>query len=358
MFEYISGIGPASDAVGDLAWLPGLCNLLMAAIVAVAGWGWWRRFSVTSDSVDASLVWGWAAMLAGFALVAGPEALAPHFERYGIALIAPGVLFLARGLSWWIERAGPQARLAAWCLALVAWLFPVAFYLGYFDFIERTGGWSHRAFRTAAVEPKLAALGYIVAHRTAGQPARVVAGEWWLYWPLAYLATGEADVQVVGLERADGTRPPLAPSRGGETWYVEFTGSKAERALLACRAGGAHIKRHEIVDAAGAAADFRAKNRGLPATGFFQSRRFDNWTRRPSFQYRRTLADCAAVFEMSSWASTVSTRRSCRTPGHTIRRHSGIFESTCVGGLQPHHPREGQTGREAGTQSRGPRPPQ
>ena len=136
--------------------------------------------------------------------------------------------------------------------ALAAWLFPAAFYLGYFNFIERTGGMSHRAFRTAAVEPKLAALRYVVAHRDPHQMAHIVAGEWWLYWPLAYLATGEPDVQVVGLEAADGTRAVFSEPSAGETWHVVFSDSEAEAALLDnWAAEQAHFKRHVIDDYAG-----------------------------------------------------------------------------------------------------------
>ena len=39
----------------------------------------------------------------GLLCVAGPQALRPHAERWGLCLIVPGTLFLARGLTAWIE---------------------------------------------------------------------------------------------------------------------------------------------------------------------------------------------------------------------------------------------------------------
>src|SRR5690606_16280330 len=97
------------------------------------------------------------------------------------------------------------------------------------------GGLSHRAFRTAATEPKQAAFDLIQTHREPGSSVEIVAGEWWLYWPLCYLALGEEQTHVTGLAGDwDPGAAGLAADRKerSETWYVEFTGSKAEAANL------------------------------------------------------------------------------------------------------------------------------
>ncbi len=93
VYSYIAGL---DEATGRLAWLPVVCNVMLGGIVAVAGWGWLRRLDDGVDAVDASLLMGWIVMLGGYFLVAGPEAIAPHFERYGICLVAPAVLVAAR----------------------------------------------------------------------------------------------------------------------------------------------------------------------------------------------------------------------------------------------------------------------
>ena len=125
-------------------------------------WGLFRRIEKTPDAVDACLVLGWLAMLVAFFIVAGPEAIAPHVERYGICLIGPGALIVARGLGWWVEQAEPHGRRWAVVLAVAAWLWPASFAVNYFQCFLATGGLSHYAFRTAAVEPKQAALQYVL----------------------------------------------------------------------------------------------------------------------------------------------------------------------------------------------------
>ena len=57
-----------------------------------------------------SLAWAVALMVGTFYLVAGPAAIAPHFERYGMCLVAPGGVLLALGWSYWLgSRGGEEA---------------------------------------------------------------------------------------------------------------------------------------------------------------------------------------------------------------------------------------------------------
>jgi hypothetical protein len=247
VYEYVSGVDGAAGRLAPFAWLGVLCKLLFGIPVVLGTWGMMRRLSARADEADKCLVLGWLVMLLGFFFVAGPAAIAPHFERYGICLVAPGAIVLARGLTWWIEPQQASARTAAWIMVLAGWLFPATFYLGYFDFIERTGGRSHRAFRTAEVEPKLAALRYFNAQRSLEHPARIVASEWWIYWPLAYLAADQPDVRVVSGQPWQRASEKVSPPKSEETWYIEFAGSRAEREILAHEeATGARVDRHVI----------------------------------------------------------------------------------------------------------------
>lgn len=249
VYEYISGVQAASGSAAWFAYLPIVCNTLMLAALVAGGCGMLGRLKHEPSAEDACLALGWFVMLAGFFVVAGPSAIAPHFERYGICLVAPGTLLLARGLGWWLAPARALARAAAWMLALSAWLWPATYYLGYFEFIERTGGRSHMAFRTANVEPKQAALAYITGHGDR-RPIRIVASQWWNYWPLAYLALGKPGVQVTAEQPWQQGGPVASDAdRAGTQWFVEFFETPADHAA-ALRAGP-QAERHVVFDGSG-----------------------------------------------------------------------------------------------------------
>jgi hypothetical protein len=252
VYEYISGVNAAAGPLAPFAWLPAICKWMFAAAVALGAWGMMRRLALDALDADVCLLIGWAVMFLAFFLVAGPSAIAPHFERYGIGLLAPAAVMLSRGFAWWIEPARSKARAATWILASAAWLFPATFYLGYFDFIERSGGCSHRAFRTAAVEPKLAALGFVTAHRQGAKSTRIVTSQWWNYWPLAYLAAREDDIRVISGQPWQRGGENAPPRESEQTWYIEFAGSPEEEDVLR-RVGrsGAKVVRHEICDYSG-----------------------------------------------------------------------------------------------------------
>jgi len=231
-YEYITAAASAGGLPGSI---PQFVNLLMLLLATLAFAGWFQRLSHDDDDVDVCLVAGWLLVTLGFAFVAGPQSLAPHLERYGICLVAPAVLVLARGLGWWIEPARSNHRFARLALLSVAYCFLVSFALAYFHVSHVTGGLSHRAFRTAAVEPKQAALERIVAQRATGAGTEIIAPEWWLYWPLAYLAYGEDRVRVRGLDgpwdaRALTRQDPHAADT--DTWHVEFANTWAEALLV------------------------------------------------------------------------------------------------------------------------------
>ena len=120
------------------------------------------------------------------------------------------------------HRRGGAVVLAAATLA--GWPLVADFHAHYFRFIERLGGQAHLAFRTAAVEPKQAALQAILAE-SDGQ-RWIICRQWWNRWPIRYLALSDRGVRVPDPEeivRSDDYRRALAE---GRVWFVEFCGTE------------------------------------------------------------------------------------------------------------------------------------
>lgn len=179
-------LGAETDfALLDAAWM---VLLAVAALLAVrrAGSGAWPL---------RVLLVGAGACVGGFWLAAGANALTPHQERYGLCLVAPGVLLLAAGLAGLAEQTAARRRgvLLAAVLFGAGQLF--GFYGSYFQEFDFSGGRSHVAFRTAGVEPKRQALQWVLAHSARGE-TWIVADDWWTYWPLRYFAAGRPEVRV------------------------------------------------------------------------------------------------------------------------------------------------------------------
>jgi len=231
IYEFIAGTGLAPS---DSAWfglLPAFCNVAFALVTIVALVGMARRLTQAPMTGDTALVWSWLVMLAGFFLIAGPAAIAPHSERYGVCLVAPAALVFARGMSWWLDERHAYRRNAAVALAIVAWLWPVTFYLGYFECIHATGGQSHRAFRTAAIEPKLQAYELVLAGRDSSTSTTIVCQDWWCYWPIAYLASANTSVRVLTWQEWKDRVAAGQDSWRDPVWFVEFAGTDEEEEL-------------------------------------------------------------------------------------------------------------------------------
>jgi hypothetical protein len=222
IYQFISGAGLATAEAGWYGHTTWACNVGFALLALFALLGFVRRLGEAPAATDVCLAFGWLLMLAAFFVIAGPRALAPHFERYAVCLIAPGALVVSRGLCWWMDRSRFDSNRLAVALALAAWLWPASFYVNYFrPFFER-GGISHQTFRTGEVEPKLSALDLVLARRHG--PVEIVCHEWWSYWPLAYLAYREPDVRVVTWQQWQAEQRDQA-DYAAETWFVEYGGS-------------------------------------------------------------------------------------------------------------------------------------
>lgn len=229
VYRYIAGSNGIETIVGDRWPLDfGWIDAATLAVFACSAIVLCRELRHAPRAADCGLLLGWLSTTLGFLLVAGPEALRPHWERYGLCLVLPGALLVARATSiLWLERAA-FGRTAALVGLTIAWFLVCDFGASYFAFIHRTGGESQETFRTASVEPKQAALDTVLAHRAANRTTRVVVGEWWNYWPLAYLASGQSDVFVVWNESeiANGTSASVHTAGATDLWFVDYAGSE------------------------------------------------------------------------------------------------------------------------------------
>jgi hypothetical protein len=224
-YTYIAGpLSPANLRVHDVVFW-----LLVIAVTLFGSAGVWRSVKRTER---AHLV-GWVAMVAAFFVVAGPEAVAPHFERYALVLVAPTILTVMLLLG----HAAGHGRLSrhvltVGCVVAAACLVSVS--ANYIHVLAATGGESHRTFRTASREPKAAALDWIRAHRASRSDCaatQIVAEDWWAYWPLQYLAYRDRGVAVV-MSRTD-TAERFVQSTDRCSYLVGFAGGQFEGLIAA-----------------------------------------------------------------------------------------------------------------------------
>lgn len=218
VYTYIAGAGFGGEQrLVDLAILSSLTGLIAAGL-----WMLRRR----PFGREAGIVSGWLATLLCFFLVAGPDAMAPHLERYSICLIAPTVLATTILLR---EIGGRGARMA-WPLAatvLIGALLLIGFHRHYFAALEATGSLSHRTFWTGPVEPKELAFRALLANsHQRPRPLQVVVEDWWLYWPVAYLAA-DKPVHVINASAVPPGRLPHNP-----VWLV-FAAGPLDRRFVA-----------------------------------------------------------------------------------------------------------------------------
>jgi hypothetical protein len=240
VYHYFSGARPLTLPF-DVAFV-----LVVPALVAGAALR-------PADRLDRALLLACAATWLGFFAIAGPEALRPHAERWGLCLVVPSTIVLARGLATWIDWR-PSWRLVPIGLAvLVATALLASFHVNYFRAFDLTGGRGHLTYATAPIEPKQQALAHIIA-RTQGQDPIVIAThQWWLYWPMAYLASAHPNV-TLSLRSNENRGPDFERTLGdgGRLFFVEFAGTPE---LMAredwIRAHGRRAQSTAIPDASG-----------------------------------------------------------------------------------------------------------
>lgn len=217
VYLYIVGVGfGMARRLIDIATL-----VILFGLVAAGVWSLRRR----DFGREAGIVAGWLATLLGFFLLAGPDALAPHVERYGLCLVAPTVLAITM-LAREVGRSGAGTTRPLAATAVIGALLLIGFDRHYLGALQATGSLSHRTFWTGPDEPKQAALTTVLAVLRPGQPhpLPLVAEDWWLYWPLTYLAAGES-VHVI-----DASSLGAGPLPRNRLWLV-FADGPLDRRL-------------------------------------------------------------------------------------------------------------------------------
>jgi hypothetical protein len=202
--------------------------------------------------LDIGLMLACAGTWIGFYAFAGPQALRPHFERWGLCLIVPGTLVLARGLAAWFEWTPRLRWVTIGGATLVATSLLASFYANYFREFATTGGRSHVTYITAATEPKQQAFEYILARASGSDKVAIVAQQWWIAKPVAYLATNRPHVSIsmsLGAEHEPGFQDAL---HNGRMFFVEFAGtSELATAVDWIRERGLRAERTTVHDAGG-----------------------------------------------------------------------------------------------------------
>jgi len=237
IYRYLAGADswgqwPNEERVGG--W--GVDTVLVWGSLAAAVWLLRRSWKQGRREQDRAWLAAWALQLVTLVVLAGPLAMAPGYERYAIGLVGPAVVLVARAAALAIERRPRCGRVALTAAAALGWLMLADFHTHYFEFIEQTGGRAHETFRTAAEEPKSAALRVILQRRQPG-PVWIVAPEYWSYWPLRYLAWNEPEVHIIADPRTDAPAEFDSLVAQGRVWGVAYWGGEALERVRADLAG-------------------------------------------------------------------------------------------------------------------------
>ena len=197
--------------------------------------------------IDRVLLAGWGLGLAAFLAIAGTSALMHGQERYALCLIAPAVIVLARGAAILWEIASRRWRFVLAAATLVGWPLLADFNAQFFCFIERTGGRSEFTFRTAAVEPKQAAWQAIQAAVDGDDQAWIVSEQWWIRWPICYLALSRPNFYVVDPQWPLSSIDLQEAVRDRRLWHVEFCDTDELRQVES-ELAGRNYQRWEFLD--------------------------------------------------------------------------------------------------------------
>lgn len=242
VYHYFSGARPATLPY-DAGFVVVVLALLSGFLVMPTAKRSW---------LDSGLIAACAMTWLLFFAFAGPDALRPHFERWGLCLLVPGALILSRGLAVWIDLK-PSVRFGPIAVAtLVAMALLGSFYVNYFREFATSGGRSHLTYSTAPIEPKQRTLELILQQRPDPGPIIVVAAQWWLFRPIAYLATAHPRVLVsttLEVER----RPEFQQAlQEGSVFFVEFVETpQLADARAWIRERGLRVAATTITDASG-----------------------------------------------------------------------------------------------------------
>jgi hypothetical protein len=159
------------------------------------------------------LIAGIAAGAALFMVAAGPGGLQPGSERYALFLLSPLIVACSIGAG-----ALPVTWSGVYVIGVTTAMLAFTA-TGYFAPLLQRGGDAHPTFRTGLSEPKRLAYEYVRAQ--SSQPASIICEDWWLYWPIKYLAGDDEQISVS--LSSDAPLPPSVAGRLPRAAVVEIS---------------------------------------------------------------------------------------------------------------------------------------
>jgi hypothetical protein len=223
IYRYMAG-----SIADGVAWLHvgGLLAVVLAVVVPAV-----PRLRRAGRSTELAVVCGLLVSLALTFVIGGLVMLKPHTARYGMFLTAPTCYVLAVCVDAHSSNAR-RASVLRLATALLGALLLTSFATNLLGAQRRGDPLREDGFRTGDVDPKQQALQVITKMRTAGRTAVVLAEDWWIYWPIRYLADREPRVRVTISGQPwdfrfprDFTPPPFDPATM-ELFGVAWAGSR------------------------------------------------------------------------------------------------------------------------------------
>jgi hypothetical protein len=242
IYRYIVGSMPEL-AAGLHRYASGLflLPLLAAGVVAQA-----RRRRRT----DLALTLGLVASVVAQYLLAGPTALAPKTERYGVCLTIPACYVLAAAVDA-LAQTRLRASLLRGALATVSCALLLSFCTYYLAQLHEPDLARENTFRTGPVEPKQSALATVERMRDPTRAVLIYVEDWWIYWTFRYLAPPSTGARVTIYKQAkdyrfppDFTLPAYKPEQM-QVFAVTWAGRKLDRKLARLASEHVDIRGYE-----------------------------------------------------------------------------------------------------------------
>ena len=144
-------------------------------------------------TLDLATALGWLVSVLLLYLLAGPVAVEPKTERYAVCLTVPACYVLSTCIDA-LATTGVRARWLRIALSLLGGALLVSFCTHYLHRLERPDSAREDAFRSGEIEPKLQALRAVAALRDPAKLPLIYVEDWWIYWPVRYLATSSSEL--------------------------------------------------------------------------------------------------------------------------------------------------------------------
>lgn len=207
LIDFLSGITAFRFLAGPVAelavwtWRVGTI-VVLGGLLAIGFRSLWRRRDERALSLGAAL----AVVVSVLFALAGPDCIQPGTDRYGMFLVVPFAVVLALALEACLARFPDDVgrRLGLGTMSCLGAVCLLGVHNHYFHVFETTGGDAHRTFHTAEIEPKQQAFEKILGMQSrsgpASSPRLVLTENWWLFWPIQFLALKHPEIEIRDLE--------------------------------------------------------------------------------------------------------------------------------------------------------------